>query len=182
MILSCSRHAASAPAHGGLARFSVRDDASGLVTGDAGRLARMCGLRRCAGVQSSLADLHGQSRSGCTEVGRTVRDRQHFVRMADAEGSERRCENRVNVAESSAAENCTAGSRCKPRRAGLATHQKAYASDGSMVLQAAMRPLTASTDFSNIAFSLASSFTSTTRSTPLAPMMTGTPTYMPLRP
>ena len=51
-----------------------------------------------------------------------------------------------------------------------------YASVGSMPLQAATRPFTASTDLSNMAFSVASSFTSTTRSTPPAPRMTGTPT------
>ena len=50
------------------------------------------------------------------------------------------------------------------------------ASAGLMALQASTRPFTESTDLANIAFSVASSSTSTTFSTPLAPITTGTPT------
>ena len=45
-----------------------------------------------------------------------------------------------------------------------------------MPLQASMSVFTEATERSNIAFSLASSFTSTTVSTPPAPITTGTPT------
>lgn len=72
--------------------------------------------------------------------------------------------------------------RAARKGVGAGPDLRRHASVGSMPLQAATRPFTASTDLSNIAFSVASSLTSTTRSTPLAPMMTGTPTYMPFNP
>ena len=52
----------------------------------------------------------------------------------------------------------------------------AYASEPSISLQAATRPLTASTDLSNMAFSSLFMLISTTRSTPPAPITVGTPT------
>ena len=53
---------------------------------------------------------------------------------------------------------------------------------GAMVLHASTRPLTEATDLANISFSAASKATSTMRSTPLAPITHGTPTYMSLMP
>jgi len=50
------------------------------------------------------------------------------------------------------------------------------ASAGLIALHASTRVRTEAADFSNIAFSAASSVTSTIFSTPLAPMITGTPT------
>ena len=60
------------------------------------------------------------------------------------------------------------------RRAFRAKHQAASA--GLIALQASIRPWTAATDFSNIAFSASSNEISMIRSTPFAPITTGTPT------
>ena len=51
-----------------------------------------------------------------------------------------------------------------------------FARCGAILMQASIRPFTESTDLSNIARSVASILISTTRSTPLAPITTGTPT------
>ena len=67
-----------------------------------------------------------------------------------------------------------------PRRA-LAVHQ-AVAREVSMPLQASTSPRTDSTDLANMAVSASSIGNSTMRSTPPAPITTGTPTYMPLWP
>lgn len=60
--------------------------------------------------------------------------------------------------------------------------RKPQDSDGSISLQAAIRPFTASTDLSNIACSTVFILISAIRSIPPAPMIVGTPTYMPFTP
>lgn len=52
----------------------------------------------------------------------------------------------------------------------------------STPLQASMRPVTEATDLSNMAFSASSKVTSSTRSTPFAPITIGTPMNMPFTP
>jgi|GEM_PF-3720029 len=56
------------------------------------------------------------------------------------------------------------------------------ASVGSIAWQASTSPRTAATELSNISCSALSSRMSTIRSMPAAPMMVGTPTYIPLSP
>ncbi len=56
------------------------------------------------------------------------------------------------------------------------------ASFGAILMQASTRPFTEATDFWNIALSASFSSTSTIFSTPLAPITTGTPTYMSFTP
>ena len=53
---------------------------------------------------------------------------------------------------------------------------------GSSLRTVLTRPRTADTDFLNAAFSVRFNETCTTRSTPPAPMTTGTPTYRPRTP
>src|SRR5436190_23270684 len=53
---------------------------------------------------------------------------------------------------------------------------------GAILEQASIRPFTDSTDLRNMARSAALRSISTIFSTPLAPITTGTPTYMPLTP
>ena len=58
----------------------------------------------------------------------------------------------------------------------------ALRASGAILVQASIRPFTDSTDFWNIARSAALRSISTIFSMPLAPITTGTPTYMPFTP
>ena len=82
--------------------------------------------------------------------------------------------------------NLSGNLKCENAQPGLrirgVSNRTGQASVLSMALQASTRPLTASTDLSIIACSDGFSLISTIRSIPPAPMIVGTPTYIPSNP
>src|SRR5690606_7152479 len=72
--------------------------------------------------------------------------------------------------------------RCGLPAAPHPEHQTYFFRSGAMFLQASTSCSTDDADLSNISRSFAERSISTTRSTPLPPITTGTPTYMSLTP